>query len=129
MKKLMVICIFFMSTAFGAEDFYAFTSANQQHQFDDLTLNLRCLVCQNQNIAESNSALAGDLRAQIYTQIQQGKSNPEIVDYLVQRYGDYILYRPPLKLNTLALWFLPFLLLVMGLSYLIYYIRRERKTC
>jgi cytochrome c-type biogenesis protein CcmH len=129
MRKFLIIYFCFMAMCFAAEDFYPFSSGEQRQQFEVLTTGLRCLVCQNQNIAESNAGLAVDLRKQVYEQIQQGKSNQEIIDYLVARYGDYILFSPPLKISTLALWFLPFLLLIMGVGYLLYYIRREHKPC
>jgi cytochrome c-type biogenesis protein CcmH len=80
-----------------------------------LAEQLRCLVCQNQSIAESNAELAVDLRRQINEQIAAGKSDSEIVDFMVQRYGDFVLYRPPLKASTVLLWFGPAALLVLGL--------------
>ncbi len=89
---------------------------------------LRCLVCQNQTIAESNAELAQDLRRQVNEQIAQGKTDDEIVDYMVKRYGDFVLYRPPVKATTVVLWFGPALLLLIGLASLIYYLRlRGRK--
>ena len=75
---------------------------------------LRCLVCQNQTIADSHAELAIDLRNQVRDQLKQGKSEQEILDYMVQRYGDFVRYRPPVKLQTLVLWVGPFLLLAGG---------------
>jgi cytochrome c-type biogenesis protein CcmH len=80
-----------------------------------LSEKLRCLVCQNQSIAESNAELAVDLRRQINEQIAAGRSDGEIVDFMVQRYGDFVLYRPPFKASTVLLWLGPALLLVLGL--------------
>jgi cytochrome c-type biogenesis protein CcmH len=91
-----------------------------------LAEQLRCLVCQNQTIAESNAPLAVDLREQIREQIAQGRSDGEIADYMVQRYGDFVLYRPPVKPVTLLLWFGPPLLLLLGLGVLIATLRRRR---
>lgn len=91
-----------------------------------LAEQLRCLVCQNQSIADSNAELAGDLRRQIREQIAQGRSDGQIVDFMVQRYGDFILYRPPLKTTTVLLWLGPALLLVMGLAILARQLRRRR---
>jgi cytochrome c-type biogenesis protein CcmH len=127
MKKLFLLFIFIIPcfTLFAAEDYYPFDNHEQQQRFETLTTQLRCLVCQNQNLAESNSGLASDLREQIYKKILHGDSDKTIINYLVARYGDFILYRPPLKLSTFALWLGPFLFLILGLSYLIYYIRRE----
>jgi len=92
----------------------------------DLSEQLRCLVCQNQSIAESNAELAADLRGQIREQIAQGRSDREIVDYMVQRYGDFVLYRPPFKTSTLLLWLGPLLLLLAGFLLLARRLRRTR---
>ena len=91
-----------------------------------LERELRCLVCQNQSLAESNAPLAMDLRNQIREQLAAGKSEREVVDYLVARYGDFVRYRPPLKANTVLLWGGPFLFLVGGFSLLIRFLRRRR---
>jgi cytochrome c-type biogenesis protein CcmH len=80
-----------------------------------LGAELRCLVCQNQTIEESNAELAVDLRRQIREQIAQGKTDREILDYMVARYGDFVLYRPPFKATTALLWIGPFLLLLIGI--------------
>nr|WP_295644594.1 cytochrome c-type biogenesis protein [uncultured Methylibium sp.] len=87
---------------------------------------LRCLVCQNETIAASNADLAVDLRNQIRVQIGQGRSDAEIRDFMVQRYGDFVLYRPPLKSSTLALWVGPFVLLLVAGTVLLRQIRRRR---
>lgn len=91
-----------------------------------LSEELRCLVCQNQSIADSNAELAVDLRRQIHEQIAQGRSDQQIVDYMVERYGDFVLYRPPLKATTLVLWMGPPLLFVIGLWLLLLYLRQRR---
>ena len=88
---------------------------------------LRCLVCQNQTIADSNAELAVDLRRQIREQIAQGRSDGQIVDYMVERYGDFVLYRPPLKAVTLLLWFGPPALLLLGIVFLLRYLASRRK--
>jgi cytochrome c-type biogenesis protein CcmH len=75
---------------------------------------LRCLVCQNQTIAESNAPLAVDLRQQIREQMEKGASDQDVIDYMVARYGDFVLYRPPFKATTVALWVGPFVLLALG---------------
>jgi len=92
-----------------------------------LTENLRCLVCQNQSIADSHAPLAIDLKNQIREKMRQGVSNDQIVDYLVQRYGDFVLYRPPVKATTLALWFGPAAILLLGLLMLFRYLARRRR--
>ena len=83
-----------------------------------LTEELRCLVCQNQTIADSHSGLAIDLKNQVREKVVQGASDQEILDYMVQRYGDFVLYRPPVKQTTWLLWFGPFLLMLLGLLFL-----------
>jgi cytochrome c-type biogenesis protein CcmH len=80
----------------------------------ELAMQLRCLVCQNQSIAESNAGLAADLRKQLREQIAAGKTDAEIVEYMTSRYGDFVLYKPPFKATTLFLWLGPLLLLVIG---------------
>ena len=79
-----------------------------------LEQQLRCLVCQNQTIAESNAPLAVDLRKQVREQMEKGASDQDIIDYMVARYGDFVLYRPPFKARTVLLWAGPFVLLVLG---------------
>jgi cytochrome c-type biogenesis protein CcmH len=91
-----------------------------------LSEKLRCLVCQNQTIADSNADLAQDLRRQIREQIAAGKSDTEIVDYMVARYGDFVLYQPPLKPTTLLLWAGPALLVVIGFVVLARIVRARR---
>ena len=87
---------------------------------------LRCLVCQNETIAASHADLAVDLRKQIRQQLQQGRNEQQILDFMVQRYGDFVLYRPPLKSSTWLLWAGPFVLLVVALAVLGINIRRRR---
>ncbi len=93
-----------------------------------LANELRCLVCQNQTIADSNAELAVDLRKQVREQLKQGKSEKEILDYMVNRYGDFVLYRPPVKAQTLVLWLGPFVLMAGGLFVLLRFLRRRKQT-
>ncbi len=88
---------------------------------------LRCLVCQNQTIADSHSDLAVDLRNQVREKLVQGMSDRDIVDFMVQRYGDFVLYRPPVKATTWFLWFGPFVLLAAGLFFLGWKLRRRER--
>nr|MDP2191921.1 cytochrome c-type biogenesis protein CcmH [Rhodoferax sp.] len=87
---------------------------------------LRCLVCQNQTIADSSAPLAVDLKNQVREKLEQGMSDKDILDYMVQRYGDFVLYRPPVKVTTWLLWFGPFLLLIGGIVFLGLKLRRGR---
>ncbi|NVM77976.1 cytochrome c-type biogenesis protein CcmH [Duganella sp. SG902] len=88
---------------------------------------LRCLVCQNQTIADSHAGLASDLRREVREQLAQGKSEQEVLDFMVQRYGDFVLYRPPVKSTTWLLWFGPALLLLAGVALLMSRLRAARR--
>ena len=92
-----------------------------------IAAELRCLVCQNQTIADSNADLAVDLREQVRRMLKQGQSEEQIVRYMTDRYGDFVLYRPPVKGSTLLLWFGPAVLLVGGLAVLIIVLRRRNR--
>jgi cytochrome c-type biogenesis protein CcmH len=89
---------------------------------------LRCLVCQNETIAASQADLAEDLRKQIRIKLTQGESKQQILDFMVERYGDFVLYRPPLKATTILLWIGPFVLLALALTMMAINIRRRRRT-
>lgn len=91
-----------------------------------LAEELRCLVCQNQTIADSQADLAIDLKNQVREKLAQGLSDKEVIEFMVQRYGDFVLYRPPVKSATWLLWFGPFLLLLFGLIFLIIKLRQTR---
>ena len=93
-----------------------------------LAENLRCLVCQNESLASSHAELAEDLRREVRELMQKGMTDQEIKDYLVARYGDFVLYEPPLKSFTLLLWLGPFALLIGGLGVLVFQLRSRRKT-
>lgn len=113
--------------------FYAFASAPLQFQntaeeqrFQALAKELRCLVCQNENLADSNAGLAKDLREEIHKLMQSGKTDDEIKTYLTARYGDFVLYDPPLRAGTLLLWLGPGLLLLVGAITVIIIVRRRK---
>ena len=91
-----------------------FESQQQEDRFNQLTQELRCLVCQNQNLADSDAQLAHDLRAEVHEMLMAGKSNDEIKLFMVERYGDFVLYRPPVQENTYLLWLAPLILLLGG---------------
>ena len=97
-----------------------------EERLNKLSRELRCLVCQNETLADSRADLAEDLRDEIRGQIRAGKSDQEIVAFLTQRYGDFILYRPPVRPKTYLLWFGPFILLLTGLAILFRYVKRRR---
>ena len=93
-----------------------------------ISKNIRCLVCQNQSVDESNSPLAKDLRTVIRGKLLEGKNDDEIYSFLTDRYGDFILLKPPFKLSTIALWFLPFLFLLIGLFIIFYHNKKSKKN-
>jgi cytochrome c-type biogenesis protein CcmH len=110
----------FCGFAFAQED------AALEKRVQQLSHELRCLVCQNQTLADSNAPLAVDLRNQVREQLKSGRSERDVIDFLVARYGDFVLYRPPLKASTVLLWAGPFLLLAFGL--LVLFLRMRRKA-
>lgn len=91
-----------------------FESQQQEDRFNELTLELRCTVCQNQNLADSDAQLAHDLRAQVHEMLIAGNTDDEIKQFMVDRYGDFVLYRPPVQQNTYLLWIGPFVILLIG---------------
>ncbi len=93
-----------------------------------LAAELRCLVCQNQTIADSHAELAVDLKNQVREKLKQGMSEEKIIEYMVDRYGDFVRYKPPVKATTLPLWIGPFVLLFAALAGLFYYILRRRRS-
>ncbi|MBI4005076.1 MAG: cytochrome c-type biogenesis protein CcmH [Gammaproteobacteria bacterium] len=104
---------------------FTFDNETDAERYRNLVEELRCLVCQNQTLADSGADLAQDLRNEIYQMIQTGRSNDEIVDFLVDRYGDFVLYRPPLNTTTILLWFGPFLIFTAAILIVIRIIRRQ----
>ncbi len=103
-----------LSASASTQEPLVFESPQQEARFEHLTRELRCLVCQNQNLADSDAELAHDLRQEVFELMQAGKSNDEIKQYLVDRYGDFVLYQPPVQNNTYLLWLMPLLLLLGG---------------
>ena len=107
---------------------YEFASEDQEALFNKLSNELRCLVCQNQSISDSNADLAKDLRDEIYGMLQQGKTEEEIIDFMVVRYGDFVLYNPPMKPMTWLLWFGPALALLAGFFFVVRIINKQKKS-
>ena len=99
----------------------------QAERYQKLVNELRCLVCQNQSIADSNAPLAADLREQVHSQIRAGRSDAEITEYVTARYGDFVLYRPPFKATTWLLWLGPFALLLLALGVALVFVRRRAR--
>ena len=114
--------------ASAAIDVYTFDSDAQEQTFRELTKELRCPKCQNQDIADSNAPIATDLRREIYRMLGEGKDNQQILDFMVARYGDFVLYKPALTGKTAVLWFGPLALLVGGLVVIGVIVGRRRRT-
>jgi cytochrome c-type biogenesis protein CcmH len=111
--------------ALAAIDVYTFDNDAQEQTFRELTRELRCPKCQNQDIADSNAGLAKDLRDKTYQMVREGKEKQEVVDYMVARYGNFILYNPPLMASTLILWLGPLLVIVIGVVTVVVRSRRR----
>ena len=124
---LAALCCAFALGAFAQSSEIANPDPKVESRLKSLAEELRCLVCQNQTIADSNAPLAVDLRQQIRGQIAQGASDRQILDYMVQRYGDFVLYRPPLKATTVVLWAGPFALIALGVLVFFRVVRRRRE--
>ncbi|WP_266158587.1 cytochrome c-type biogenesis protein [Dyella silvatica] len=105
-----------------------FKNHTEELRFQSLTRELRCLVCQNENLADSNADLARDLRREVFEQMQAGKSDAEIKQYLVDRYSDFVLYDPPVKPSTWLLWFGPLLILLAGAAVVVVTVRRRSRA-
>jgi cytochrome c-type biogenesis protein CcmH len=125
-KRLAALVLLVAAFAQAAEAPPAAADPAVEKRLMDLAEELRCLVCQNQSLADSNADLAVDLRNEVRSQIQAGKSDAEIRAWLTQRYGDFVLYRPPVKATTILLWVGPFVLLVGGVLGLLVALRRRR---
>ena len=126
LKTLLVVGLFASSTLSFAIETYQFSNTEDEVRYQKMIAELRCLVCQNQNLADSNAELAQDLRAKTFEMINAGASNNEIAEFMVARYGDFVLYRPPLKGQTLLLWIGPFGILLIALVVFFITIRRSQ---
>jgi cytochrome c-type biogenesis protein CcmH len=122
---LMCWCLIIPAGGLAAQ---ATSGAEFEQRLKTLETELRCLVCQNQTLADSNAGLAEDLRKEVRTLAQQGKSDDEIKDFLTTRYGDFVLYNPRVKAITWLLWFGPFVLLAAGAGIFFFIVRRRSKT-
>lgn len=121
----MLKCIIFMqlllisTSVLSVVELKEFSSEQMRERYYVLVTELRCPKCQNQNLADSNSPISVDLREEIFRRLEEGKSDQEIIDFLVARYGEFVRYRPPVKKTTLMLWFMPGMLLLAGLVILL----------
>jgi cytochrome c-type biogenesis protein CcmH len=122
-----MVILLFPSVAAAGEATPLAENPQVEARLKALAVELRCLVCQNQTLADSNAPLAEDLRREVREMIAKNMSDKEIIDFLVTRYGDFVLYRPPLKTTTTLLWVGPFLLLIGGATALVLALRRRQK--
>ena len=127
--RILLLAVF-VSVSLLSINVKAIENANPQteQRIRQLSEKLRCLVCQNQSLADSNAELAQDLRQQLREQVAAGRSDDQILDYLVQRYGDFVLYEPPFKATTVLLWIGPFVLLAAAALVLVATLRRRRRV-
>ena len=126
---ILSICLaqFFSKNTLSVEPDEILQDQKQELRARDISKNIRCMICQNQSIDESNAPLARDLRILIRNKIKEGKNNEEIYIFLTDRYGDFILLKPPLKLSTLALWFLPFIFFIVGVFIVFWHNKKSMK--
>jgi cytochrome c-type biogenesis protein CcmH len=129
MKHLSIVFLLALSgMACAGVEYREFANPEQQAAYENLISELRCLVCQNQTIADSNAELAADLRRQVYEMLQQGKSKQDIAQFMTDRYGDFVLYNPPFKLKTGLLWIGPVVFLLIGLIAVFLFTRRKKSV-
>ena len=132
LKRILIISLVFCVAQFFSNISYTVEPdeilKNQEYELRarNISKNIRCMICQNQSIDESNASLAKDLRILIRNKIKEGSNDKEIYKFLTDRYGDFILLKPPFNLNTLVLWFLPFILLALGIYIVFYHNKKSR---
>ena len=126
---IVAICLtqFFSKDCFSIEPDEILLDQKQELRARNISKNIRCMICQNQSIDESNAPLAKDLRILIRNKIKEGKKDKEIYNFLTDRYGDFILLKPPLKSNTFALWLLPFIFLIIGFFIVFHHNKKSEK--
>ena len=126
---IIVFCLiqFFSTNSYGVDPKEILQNQKQELTARNISKNIRCMICQNQSIDESNAPLAKDLRILIRSKITEGNSDKEIYKFLTDRYGDFILLKPPIKLSTLALWMLPFVFLLIGILIVFWHNKKSKK--
>lgn len=128
MRTLMLVCLLGSGTLHAAIEAYEFEDKATEERFQQLTEELRCPKCQNNNIADSNSPIASDLRGEVYRMLNEGAADDEVVDFMVTRYGEFVLYRPRVNEMTWILWYGPFVLLGVGLLVVVLIARHRRRA-
>ena len=128
-KKILIACLLSVSLCLHAAiETYRFDSPEQEARFRQLGYELRCPKCQNQAIGDSDAEISGDLRAEVYRMLKDGATDEEIKEFMVARYGRYVLYNPPLDKHTLVLWYAPAVLLILGGIFVGFRIRQSKKA-
>ena len=122
---LLTLSLFVSMGAFAQQDRYQFDNNKQAILFEELTKELRCPKCQNQNIADSDAVVAKDLRDKVLVLVKEGKSKDEVIDYMIDRFGYFVHYDPPVTPATLVLWVLPVLIVIVGFGFIVI---RQRKA-
>ena len=125
-RLLLSLMIFWSAQSLAVIETYEFSTPDLELRYKALSQELRCPKCQNQNIADSNAPISRDLRAIVHEQLEAGATNEEIIDFLVDRYGEFVRYRPGMDSNTLWLWSAPLILLVMAVALVLTQIRKDR---
>ena len=126
LKTAVLLLVLLVATQVAAKEATSMAADPEMEKIvNEISAELRCLVCQNQTIADSHAGLAVDLKNQVRDMVKKGQSQDEIVEYMVTRYGDFVLYRPPVKPTTMLLWAGPFLLLLIGLTVLVINLRKR----
>ena len=126
---IFAICLiqFFSVDSYGVDPEEILKDKNQELRARNISKNIRCMICQNKSIDESNAPLAKDLRILIRNKIKEGSNNEEIYKFLTDRYGDFILLKPAVKLNTIALWFLPFVFFIVGVFVVFWHNKKSKR--
>lgn len=128
MKKILLLVFVLINACSFAQAEMITVGPEHEERFHQILEELRCLVCQNQTLADSSSELANDLRVEVKEMLEKGATNKEVITFMSDRYGDFVLYKPPLKPRTFLLWFGPFLLLFVGVLAAVLIIRKRTKT-
>jgi len=125
---ISVICFqYYLNVSYAVDPEEILKNTKQETRARNISKNIRCMICQNQSIDESSASLAKDLRILIRTKIKEGKTDKEIYKFLTDRYGDFILLKPPLKSKTVVLWFMPFVLFFIGLIFIYHHNKKSNK--
>ena len=127
-KLFFPLLLLIAVTTQAAVETYSFDNAAKEASYKKLIAELRCLVCQNQSLSDSNAELAHDMRRKTYEMVAAGKTENEIVDFMVARYGDFVMYKPPVKQTTVLLWFGPLLFLLLAGVVVTVFIRKQKRA-